>query len=60
MYKTIKISEKTHKKLLEYISKRQIETGKRVTMDEAIKRLLEVKKNENDSERRGHYQNLFD
>lgn len=40
MYKTIKINEKTHQKLLGYVSRLQIEKGKRVTIDEAISKLL--------------------
>ena len=37
---TLKVEDTTHRKLLEVVSKLQIKTGKRVTMDEAIKELI--------------------
>ncbi|MBC7219099.1 MAG: hypothetical protein H5T49_03060 [Hadesarchaea archaeon] len=37
---TLKVEDTTHKKLLELVSKMQIKKGRRVTMDEAIKELI--------------------
>ena len=37
---TLKVDDTTHKKLLEVVSKMQLKSGKRVTMDEAIKELI--------------------
>ncbi|MGQ9788898.1 MAG: hypothetical protein ACUVQM_06335 [Candidatus Hadarchaeaceae archaeon] len=37
---TLKVEDTTHKKLLEVVSKMQIKKGRRVTMDEAIKELM--------------------
>ncbi|MBC7099562.1 hypothetical protein H5T52_10730 [Candidatus Bipolaricaulota bacterium] len=37
---TLKVEDATHKKLLEVVSKMQIKKGRRVTMDEAIKELI--------------------
>jgi len=37
---TLKVEEDTHRKLLEVVSKLQIKKGRRVTMDEAIKELI--------------------
>ena len=38
---TLKVEDATHKKLLELVSKMQLKSGKRVTMDEAIKELID-------------------
>ena len=38
---TIKIEADTHEELIKLLSKRQIEKGKRVTIDELIKELIE-------------------
>jgi hypothetical protein len=38
---TLKVEDATHKKLLEVVSKMQLKRGKRVTMDEAIKELID-------------------
>lgn len=37
---TLKVEDTTHKKLLEVVSKMQIKRGRRVTIDEAIKELI--------------------
>jgi hypothetical protein len=37
---TLKVEDTTHKKLLEVVSKLQIKKGRRVTMDEAIRELI--------------------
>ncbi|MEM2890306.1 MAG: hypothetical protein QW786_01320 [Candidatus Hadarchaeum sp.] len=37
---TLKVDDDTHRKLLEVVSKLQIKKGRRVTMDEAIKELI--------------------
>jgi len=37
---TLKVDDTTHKKLLEVVSKMQLKSGKRVTMDEAIRELI--------------------
>lgn len=37
---TLKVEDATHRKLLELVSKMQLKSGKRVTMDEAIKELI--------------------
>jgi hypothetical protein len=38
---TLKVEDATHRKLLELVSKMQLKSGKRVTMDEAIKELID-------------------
>ncbi len=37
---TLKVEDATHRQLLEVVSKLQLKTGKRVTIDEAIKELI--------------------
>ena len=37
---TLKVEDTTHKKLLDVVSRLQLKTGKRVTIDEAIKELI--------------------
>jgi hypothetical protein len=38
---TIKIEADTHKKIIKLLSKRQIEKGERITIDELIKDMIE-------------------
>lgn len=38
---TLKVEDATHRKLLELVSKLQLKRGKRVTMDEAIRELMD-------------------
>jgi predicted transcriptional regulator len=38
---TLKVDDATHRKLLEVVSKMQIRKGRRVTIDEAIKELID-------------------
>jgi len=38
---TLKVEGATHRKLLELVSKLQLKRGKRVTMDEAIRELID-------------------
>jgi hypothetical protein len=38
---TLKVEDTTHRKLLEVVSKMQLKRGTRVTMDEAIKELID-------------------
>jgi predicted transcriptional regulator len=38
---TLKVDDATHRKLLEVVSKLQLKKGKRVTIDEAIRELIE-------------------
>ena len=37
---TLKVDDATHRKLLEVVSRLQLKTGKRVTIDEAIQELI--------------------
>jgi len=37
---TLKVDDDTHRKLLEVVSRLQLKTGKRVTIDEAIQELI--------------------
>ncbi len=37
---TLKVEDDTHRKLLEIVSRLQLKTGKRVTIDEAIQELM--------------------
>ncbi len=37
---TLKVDDATHRKLLEVVSRLQLKTGKRVTLDEAIQELI--------------------
>jgi hypothetical protein len=39
---TLKVEDTTHRKLLEVVSKLQLKKGKRVTIDEAIRELIEM------------------
>ena len=38
---TLKVEDTTHRKLLEVVSKLQLKKGKRITMDEAIRELID-------------------
>lgn len=38
---TLKVKDTTHRKLLEVVSKLQLKKGKRITMDEAIRELID-------------------
>lgn len=42
--KTIKVKPETHQKVIEYISKRQLETHKKMTIDKALQEALELEK----------------
>ena len=48
-YKTLKIKEEVHARLLSYVSSRQMKNGgKRVTLCEAINRLLDIAEKQGD------------
>jgi len=38
---TLKVDDTTHKKLLEVVSKLQLKRGRRVTIDEAVRELID-------------------